>query len=122
MLNITDLFWLSYTVYLEARGEIVNGQKAVAKVILNRAGGQNIMPVVLKPVQFSCFNGDARPGITDTRSFLICMQSASDAFEEWQDGNNLSGAKFYYNPSLCSPSWAKKMTIVATIGNHVFLI
>jgi N-acetylmuramoyl-L-alanine amidase len=120
-MNITDLFWLAYTLYLEARGEVINGQKAVAKVILNRSNGSNIQQTVLKPKQFSCFNDCSRPSISDTRSFLICLQSATDSYREWKSGDTLGGARYYYNPSLCTPTWAKDMILVAEIGNHKFL-
>ena len=120
-MNSDDLFWATYTVYNEARGEVREGQKAVAKVILNRASGKNIVSTVTKAWQFSCFNAGIRPVINEPMTFLAVMRVCQEAFDEWMKGDNLQQAKHYYNPSLCRPEWAESYQPVATIGNHIFL-
>ena len=54
---------MGLTVYGEARGQPLEGQRAVAWVIRNRADhpcwwGSNIIDVCLKKSQFSCWNAD----------------------------------------------------------------
>jgi N-acetylmuramoyl-L-alanine amidase len=120
-MNVDDLFWLSYCVYCEARGEVQEGQKAVAKVILNRGGGKGIQEVVLKPQQFSSFNDGLRPVVEEAITFLAVMGTVNSAYEEWLGGDDLEKAKFYHNPKKCEPKWAIGMIEVAVIGNHRFL-
>ena len=46
------------TIYAEAKSEGKEGQAAVASVIWNRANGkaENLVPVISKKLQFSCWN------------------------------------------------------------------
>jgi len=55
------------TIYAEARGEPLEGQKAVAWVIYNRAKkgvsyfGKTMQDVCLKPYQFECWFANVKP-------------------------------------------------------------
>ena len=56
-----DLWTFAKTIWAEARGEPLDGQIAVANVILNRARqggwwGDDVAGVCCKPKQFSCWN------------------------------------------------------------------
>lgn len=56
-----DLWDFAKTIWAEARGEPLEGQIAVANVILNRARqggwwGDDVVKVCRKPKQFSCWN------------------------------------------------------------------
>lgn len=130
MIEIATFFILAATIYQEGRGESVEGQKAIAKVILNRAykepapPGEAIPAVIYRKLQFSCWNNGNRPSkiqFWDTQAMLKAMAVAADALEEWSNGDRLSGADHYYNPTLANPSWAKSMKVIAVIGNHRFL-
>ena len=53
--------YMAKTIWGEARGEGLRGMQAVANVIMNRVDrggwyGASIKDVVLKPLQFSCWN------------------------------------------------------------------
>lgn len=66
-MNVTNIInCVARTIYAEAKGEGEKGQTAVASVIWNRAGGKcaNLIDVVLKDKQFSCWN-KKKPGRTD---------------------------------------------------------
>jgi len=66
-MNVTNIInCVARTIYAEAKGEGEKGQAAVASVIWNRAGGKcaNLIDVVLKDKQFSCWN-EKKPGRTD---------------------------------------------------------
>ena len=54
-----DTLVVSKTLYAEARGEGIQGMKAVATVIWNRSNGKSdrLAAVCKKPFQFSCWNG-----------------------------------------------------------------
>lgn len=55
LLYSSDL--VALTIYGESRGEPLEGQVAVGNVIRNRANGEDdYKSVVLKPLQFSCWN------------------------------------------------------------------
>jgi spore germination cell wall hydrolase CwlJ-like protein len=110
-------------VYFEARGESFMGQIAVAKVVLNRqksnaaknyALSQNtvlsICDVVYQPKQFSWTNKKHIPKAIPTTEMY-------DAVHLAQKYN--FDATHYHNLTV-SPPWAKKMTLIATIGNHKF--
>lgn len=127
---------LALCIYGEARGEKQEGKIAVASVIMNRvtrAGwfGTGIKGVILKPKQFSCFNGN-------DPNYLKLMVIATQWETYFQKDKHLRECCFvaegvisgtikgtvgnacFYHALNCRPSWSGKMIIVATIGNHVF--
>ncbi|MDO9041120.1 MAG: cell wall hydrolase [Desulfocapsaceae bacterium] len=121
------LFWLALTVYHEARGESDIGQRAVVKVILNRAKakGWAVEDVVKARKQFSCFNNglkDPAVWIKDMAAFLHAMENFQAAQTEWLAGDTLHGATHYYALQGMvrgkPPYWAASMTFVADIGHH----
>jgi spore germination cell wall hydrolase CwlJ-like protein len=129
---IKTLFWLTLTIYHEARGESDLGQRAVVKVILNRAAknGWPVGDVVKARKQFSCFNmglTEKNPEIwvKDIAAFLRAMENAKAANEEWLAGDKLSGATHYYALQGMvggkPPYWAASMRFIADIGHHRFL-
>jgi len=127
---IKTLFWLALTTYHEARGESDPGQKAVVKVILNRAKakGWPVADIVKARKQFSCFNNglkDPAVWIKDIQAFASVMENVHDAHEEWLAGDTLHGATHYYAirgmVGNKPPYWAASMTFVMEVGNHRFL-
>ena len=118
---------ISDTLYMEARGEGERGLRAVATVIYNRAKGSaaQMEKVCLKPYQFSCWNGKAPKSVRiapksafDRRAYALCLSIE----KELLSGNfsPLGEWTHYYNPRLCSPTWAQGVPCVK-IGNHNFL-
>ena len=127
---IKSLFWLALTLYHEARGESDAGQKAVVKVILNRAKakGWPIADIVKARKQFSCFNKglkDPSVWIRDVQSFGYVMENVHAGYEEWLAGDTLSGATHYYALKGMAtgkpPYWAAGMKFIREIGGHRFL-
>lgn len=120
-------FYLAATVYHEARGEPMEGQIAVAHVILNRAlkRGLTVQEVVFKSRQFSCYNKGKLP-IKDYHAFVIAMEVVERCLEERLHGKNLHGATYYMNEKLVLklygrlPSWHDVVKKVAVIGQHTF--
>ena len=128
-LDSVSFIWLAVTVYHEARGESPNGQRAVAKVILNRADrkSKSIEETVTANKQFSCYNSGLASSsvwIKELLSFVTVAYNVGVAIEEWNNGDTLNGANHYYAPSGVvggKPGWADKMTQICAIGKHVFL-
>jgi len=116
---------LALTLYWEARSEGDRGMELVASVIWNRAGGEirDLRSVCLKPYQFSCWNGKSVEEVElpwhDDPEWVMAQEIARKMVRgEFECSTS---ATHYYNPSLCSPSWAKQMQEILRTGNHVFL-
>ena len=127
----STLFWLTLTVYHEARGESPEGQRAVAKVILNRAAWKrvDVETVVTAPKQFSCFNlGTRNPAvwIKDVLTMASVAYNIGIALDEWNAGDTLGGATHYYAIAGMEegkpPYWSKDpdMHFIREIGGHRF--
>jgi len=136
--NDSEVMFL--TIVGEARSEPIEGQVAVANVILNRSRkrGQSVKDVCLSPKQFSCWNED-----DPNRALLIAiahqMLKGSYEFPDYQqiqwvvDGifsdkirDNTRGRDHYMTTYLFNsdkrPSWAKTPKAdPIRIGSHTFL-
>jgi spore germination cell wall hydrolase CwlJ-like protein len=121
-------------LWREARGESLEGQHAVAWVIKNRVAkggffGNGWVGVILKPWQFSSFNGPDKDGKVDanatafpipgTASYESCFSAAKHVYEGTAP-DPTSGCQYYYAASIAAPKWTEKMTKVVQIGNHIF--
>ena len=120
---MSEEFYCANTVYHEGRGEPLYGQAGIAHVILNRAiiRKLTIKEVVFEPWQFSCYNNNKRPSITNYDAFITAMKMTQRAIDERLYGFNFYGADHYHatymNPY---PSWIHSMTKVAEVGQHIF--
>jgi N-acetylmuramoyl-L-alanine amidase len=112
---------LAGAVYFEAKGEPLDGQLAVAKVILNRADSgrfaQSVCGVVHQRGQFSFVRNGTMPSVArSSANWRTAVAIAHIAT------NNLwaptAPDALYFHARRVSPSW--RMTRLATIGNHVF--
>lgn len=118
-----SLTCVAVAVYLEARGESLEGQEAVASVIMQRArtpGRWGSAPCdVVKPVQFSSIRKDLSfAPIKDMDAWKTAQMVARTVLLEGPDPW-LDGADHYHTTDV-HPVWSKSMTRVATIGNHIF--
>ena len=125
-----DLYWLTLTAYHEARGESEEGQRAVAKIILDIAKNkeQSIQEVVLAPRQFSAFNAGLSSKIVRVSNnpvFVKIRKNMEVAINEWNQGKTLKGATHYYAikgmKNQKPPYWAPSMEFITEIGGHRFL-
>jgi spore germination cell wall hydrolase CwlJ-like protein len=131
-LKCTVLKLLALCIYGEARGEGELGKIAVGCVIRNRVNlskSKSYYKIILKPVQFSCFNSDdenlkilleyaATDNIHDIY-FDKCMKVAELILSS-KIGDITGGATNYFNPKRANPYWAKKMKKTVSIGKHDF--
>ena len=125
---ITEVLIVALTIFGEARGEEFSGKVMVGEVIVNRSqrSGKTLREVCLAPRQFSCWNGMVgkkleaelcNPQTIGSPSWENCIRIAKVLCGGYEP---ISPATHYFNPRLCSPSWAKSMTLVAKVGNHDF--
>jgi spore germination cell wall hydrolase CwlJ-like protein len=118
-----DMRCLASAVYNEARGESVEGQLAVAQVVLNRAQSSryagSICEVVYAPRQFS-FTADGRPDLPATRSDAWRRAEAVAiiaATESWQD---VTDRALYFHADYVNPVWRHRLEATRQIGRHIF--
>jgi len=121
------------TVLMEAEGESYEGKLAVAYTIRNRVVGEDLIGVVLKPWQFSCWN-------TDSPTRRRVGQIVKEGGKAWQEAVKATEAAFFateVDPSHGAthylnvnqvlkavgklPSWYDGNKITAVIGRHTFL-
>ncbi len=125
---------LATAVYFEARSESLQGQMAVAMVILNRANSSkypsSICGVVyqgasrLNACQFS-FACDGKPDIPkDGRAWKTALAITALALA---DDNKLKDAQMqivstatHYHADYVEPRWSKSLYRLTKIGRHIF--
>lgn len=116
---------MAVAVYHEARGETLEGQLAVARVIMNRAASGKYPTswcgVVKQPWQFSFVN--PRTGV------MPGVDQASAAWKKAQGITRLAMANavrsvptdcLWYHADYVAPSWGRRLTRVEKIGAHIF--
>ena len=119
---------LTEALYFEARGEPVEGQYAVAEVILNRVDHPNYPDTICGVVNegtgrpFACqftYTCDGRPEeITDTRAWNRLGHIA----RIMMDGapRDLTGNATHYHADGVSPRWARVYPRTAEYGVYIF--
>ncbi|MBA2238908.1 MAG: cell wall hydrolase [Lysobacter sp.] len=116
---------LAITVYHEARGETLEGQLAVANVVINRARSGRYPPswceVMKQPWQFSFVNprtGDY-PGI-DTASAAWSKAQAIARIAAQNVAAEVDQDVLWYHADYVAPSWGRRLTRGEKIGTHIF--
>ena len=114
---------LATAVYFEARGESLEGQLAVAHVVMNRASSGRYPPdwcgVVKQPAQFSFVRHGEFPYV-DTSS--AAWQKA-EAIAELAADNivpSVSSDVLWYHANYVAPAWRHSLQEVQHIGAHIF--
>ena len=123
-----ELKCLSEALYFEARGEQIEGQIAVADVIINRKNSNRFPSTICGVVsegshkrhacQFS-YNCDGKLElIYDKKTYRRIVKLSSMILDgAFSDVTN--GATFFH-ASEVSPSWSKKFKKTRKIGRHLF--
>ena len=114
---------LATAVYFEARGESLEGQLAVAHVVMNRAASgrypSDWCGVVKQPAQFSFVRHGAFP-YADTNSDAW---KKAEAIAELAASNivpSLGPDVLWYHADYVAPSWRRSLQEVQQIGAHIF--
>jgi len=119
-----DCMLLAEAVYHEARGEPIQGQIAVAYVILNRMESIHFPDTIYTVINQRCnfsytCDGSLQKGIRDLKSFQRALKVANDVINGVYS-DPTGGADHYYNPYKVNPQWSDAYVEVASIGRHVF--
>lgn len=112
---------LAAGVYYEAKGEPLEGQLAVAEVILNRAGSgrfpRSVCGVLKQRGQFSFVRGGSIPQPpASAKAWKTALAVAKVARADKWD-SKVSDA-LYFHARYVSPGWRRAR--VGSVGNHVF--
>ncbi|MDI1295231.1 MAG: cell wall hydrolase [bacterium] len=116
-----DLKCLAGAVYFESKGESLEGQLAVARVVINRAKSgrfaDSLCGVVYQPSQFSFVRGHDMPPIrTAGESWREAVAIAQIAMtDKW---NSKAEGALFFHARRVSPGWGKAR--LALIDNHIF--
>jgi spore germination cell wall hydrolase CwlJ-like protein len=116
---------IAVAVYHEARGESLEGQLAVAKVIMNRAASgkypSSWCGTVKQPWQFSFVNPRTGhyPAVDEgsaawRKALGITRLAVANAVPV------LDGVVRWYHADYVAPSWGRRLIRVNKIGTHIF--
>ena len=116
---------IAVAVYHEARGESLEGQMAVAKVIMNRAASgkypSSWCGVVKQPWQFSFVNprSGQYPSVDQTsaawrKALGVTRLAVANAVQ------SVPSDCLWYHADYVAPSWGRRLTQVSKIGTHIF--
>ena len=115
---------LANAVYFEARGEPIEGQLAVAEVVLNRTRSgrypQTICEVVTQPWQFSFVNATGRIPAANRTSAAWQRAVAVARIAEAGASRLLPRDVLWYHADYVSPSWGRRLARNTKIGLHIF--
>ncbi len=125
-----DMLYIAKVVWAEARGECLEGQVAVAAVILNRYysgksefNTSSIYKVVTQSGAFASIKGVENE---DLEKYPDCMRAVRLACRGWDPTRETfeTGALYFYNPEGVSGYQARirEGIVVHTIGDHNFHI
>jgi len=114
---------LATAVYFEARGETVEGQLAVARVVMNRAASgrypSDWCSVVKQPAQFSFVLHGEFP-YADTSSYAWQKAEAVAQLAAANVVPSVSNDVLWYHADYVAPSWGHRLAMVEKIGAHIF--
>lgn len=116
---------IAVAVYHESRGEALEGQLAVARVIMNRAASGKYPAswcgTVRQPWQFSFVN--PRTGQFPRTDMNSASWRKAVAITRLAIGNavpSLSTDVLWYHATYVAPSWGRRLTQASKIGTHIF--
>ena len=129
-LPASEMTCLAEAVYYEARGESIEGQRAVAEVVLRRTRDHRFPNSVCGVVyqgahkRNACQFSFACDGIGHGRRDRLAWKRAVEVAEYETTGegrltDSVSGAQ-YFHTTRVNPPWARRFIRTARIGTHIF--
>lgn len=123
-----ELHCLSEAIYYEARGETIEGQIAVAEVIINRVDSRAYPNTVCGVISQgadrlnSCQFSYKCDGVPERMKDTNAANRARDVAILLLKGErrSLTDEATHYHASYVNPYWAKSLKKTATHGTHVF--
>lgn len=127
-INTEDGVCLTQAIYFEARSEPVEGQLAVAQVVLNRVNDprypSTICDVVYQneKLRYRCQFSFACDGLSETAynpaAWDTALRISYLALSgRWED---ITDQATHYHASYVNPSWSHNLMPTAHLGTHIF--
>lgn len=128
LLTPDELFYTARTVWLEARGEAREGQRAVVHVLINRAEryDTDLLYEASRPWQFSGWNpglevrDQARRLTLASLSFRRALEAVLEALDERPNDPTFGSLHYFATWFDPPPSWAEGHEPAVVIGRHQF--
>ena len=126
-----DLQCLAENIYFEARGEPLDGQRAVAEVTLNRTRSPYFPHTICAVVHETQWDPLRRRFVAHF-SWTELGALSEPTGPAWKQAMTVASAAYddtympvvpdalFYHAVRIRPDWARTKTAVATIGNHAF--
>ncbi len=124
-----ELECLAYTLYFEARGESVSGQRAVANVILNRRASPHYPDTICGVIrqggysryqcQFTYHCDGLEENIHEIKAYYAIKRLAREILDAKTLDDATDGATHYHTVDV-QPFWASNLTRTTRIGSHIF--
>lgn len=115
---------LASAVYFEARGESLEGQLAVAEVVMNRAASgrypASLCGVVVQPAQFSFVRRGRMPRADRSSEAWRRAVAVARIAAEGAAPRLLPTSCLWYHADYVSPRWGRRLARSARIGVHIF--
>jgi spore germination cell wall hydrolase CwlJ-like protein len=124
----TEAHCMAQAIYFEARSEPIEGQLAVAQVVMNRVGDRrypnSVCAVVFQnerwkhrcQFSFACDGKSDRP--RETRAWNLATKISYVAIaDRWQD---ITKSATHYHADYVQPYWSKSMEKTVVYGQHLF--
>lgn len=119
---------LAQVVYFEARSEALEGQLAVAQVVLNRVASarypSSICAVAFQNehLPFRCQFSFACDGMPDKAYNMAAWRQARAVAQVALDGSwaDLTGQSTHYHALNAAPYWSRQLTQTVQLGRHIF--
>ena len=112
---------LAGAIYFEARGESLDGQLAVGRVIVERENSNRFPDsycgVVFQRSQFSFVRGSRMPAIRESSAAWRRAVAVARIADQGSWDSPAEGALFFHAARV-SPGWG--LTRLARIDNHIF--
>ena len=118
-----DMRCLAQAVYFESRGEPIEGQLAVAEVVINRAKSDlypdSYCDVIRQPAQFSFVRHGRIPAADESSDAWQRAVAIAEIAQQnlWQ---SKAATAMYFHATYVNPSWAHQKVELAQIDTHIF--
>jgi len=115
---------LANAVYFEARGEALQGQLAVAEVVMNRAASgrypASLCAVIVQHAQFSFVRHGHIPQADHGSEAWRRAVGVARVAVEGMAPRLLPTNCLWYHADYVSPSWGQRLAETTQIGRHIF--
>ncbi|MEA3063146.1 MAG: hypothetical protein QOJ94_2927 [Sphingomonadales bacterium] len=115
---------LANAVYFESRGEPIEGQLAVAQVVMNRAASgrypSDLCGVITQKAQFSFIRHGRFPAADKASEAWRKSVAIARIAESKVADAGIPADCLWYHATYVSPGWGKRLNRQAQIGLHIF--